>query len=1039
MNPSLEMVRARREMFPRMEPLVNIKGVNVEPLALYKELDSKKVKQYLEIFSTQFSKNHVEFEKNISGIIDKIAENKTEEIDPHQMLAVLFLASRNRWKELDLRKEQKSIEAVCEMLVGNHVNLTQGDGKTTAVIPIYSVARALLHKDDPTVSQPALVISTSDSTKLGELQQEIRGFKKKFIDLIGSDEKKEKIGEKLVDCQIPDTNSDSILNQRPVDIYRFAQVNGIKILLLTHNQLIFESEKLTDKWGQFPPVVVDEVHLLDKASFYTSLNTEVQESDKITDPELSNYFFSRLISSEFENNQDFLNYVMFTGKKPYLKTEGETFLHGLGKKINGLSGDNSKQLNALVKQISDETKIPVSKIKDIVKKTWSQLETKRNRKTANSKATDYIGKSQDYLQDLFLEFVSIKMNLHEGGDFYEGTRVRDPIRGLALPSHKFDFQTRFWLGVINKKIIPFEDELVDHRFHFSSWLAAVTKGRIIGLSGSLYEQDLKGKMIQSHLAKTLTDFSEGLVTNLSPEQKPLPVPFINITRSEDQLIEQVIKKANGFLYAHKPHFIVCWNDVFADTLLTKLKGLNVNAVVINKDSSPEDVDQTMHKLADGKIQIVISSGQGSFGQNIKTSLDNFPDLKVSVINPETEFQVSQAFRRNRLEGKSVNDFAIFFDKNYLLLLSSYLPEKQQKSLIKLISQREAIEKKYENSPELADLVGYLRGIDEKIKQITVDALMASQHRKDSDEIYIISQDILFLKYIDPMIRDAKKEIYGQEIEKSGFFEKRLNKFLKGRFPGIGKKILDNLLIELKLEVINHISHTESSLYHEYLIDFSTFNINPDNRKMDREISIKNLWDNRIKNMKKQWKKDLGQEYFWEKQIDPYLEQRVADFEIIAERIGNFLKSPEGQKVNEEKILFYILVDLPFYPYEKESHMLDTRRVIQKPYGQLRKESSLGRSAVESLTTARVTGKPTRSFITAPSNLPYEGDETIRRFYLAKEMDAYLALITELHPDLFSDKTTITVVGGDDSELKPGAYLIPTGAKDTKGILVIIDN
>lgn len=1037
MNPSFEILRKRKEVSSQMEPLENISGINIEPMALFKKLDSKKVINNLEIFSNQFLQNPDEFKKNTAEVFEKISQNKTEEIDPHKFLAILFLASRSRWPEVDLHKEQKTIQAVCEMLVGNHVNLTQGDGKTTAVIPVYSVARAILSR---TSSQPAVVVSTSDSTKLEELQQEIRSFKNNFVNLIEPGQQRDKIEEKIVECQIPDTYADSVLSQKPVDVLRFAKVNGIKILLLTHQQLIFESEKHSDQWGKLPPMVVDEVHLLDRATFYTSRASEIKGSVEFANAEISNYFFARLISSEFENNQDFLKYVVFTEKSPELNTEGKDFLERLGKQINLLLTDQPNNLEILIKQVAAETKTPVEKIKEIVKRDWDSLNSKRNRHgTAKETDADYVGDQQSLLQDLFMEFSSVKMNLHEGGEFYDRdqTFVRDSLRGLALPSHKFDFKTRFWLSVINKKIVPFDDEMIDHYFHFSSWLAAVVKGRMIGLSGSLYEQNLKGDMVKSHLARTFEGFSQGLVTNLSPEQKPLPIPYIKIRESEEGLINSIREHSFGYLHSKKPHLIVCWNDIFADKLYQSLASSVDRIAVINKDSNPDEIDLAMRNLADGKIQIVISSGQGSFGQNIKKSTGNFPDLKVSVINPETEFQVSQAFRRNRLDDKTINDFAIFFEKNNLLLLSSFLSEKKQKKLSNLVAQREEIEKKYINSPELANLKSYLLGIDEEIRSLTVDALMASQHRNVQDEDNVISQDILFLKYIDPLIKQAKKETYSKEIKKDGHFEERIRKMINERFQGVGQLLLNQLAIELQAEVIDQISHTETSLYHEYLVDFSTFNINPNNKKFDRETSLMNLWEKRIKNKKESWEKDLKQKYFWETRIEPYLQERVADLELIIERIKRHSDSMKARGIDVDMIKTFLLVDLPFYPYEKESHELDIRNSTSHPHGQLSKESALGKTAVEGLMSRISTGKPTRLFITPPKVLQTAPGGVIQQFFLAKNNDAYLNLIRKLNPDI-PFALGEEMANMPDSSTKNGAYLLPSEAEDTKGIVVFIE-
>src|SRR3989339_1791188 len=84
---------------PFAEPLKEVNGIKIEPMALFKILDFGKVSQLLYDFTEKNDpkKTKEGTQQRISELMKKIKEDRLDDVDPHELLAVLFISSRDRW------------------------------------------------------------------------------------------------------------------------------------------------------------------------------------------------------------------------------------------------------------------------------------------------------------------------------------------------------------------------------------------------------------------------------------------------------------------------------------------------------------------------------------------------------------------------------------------------------------------------------------------------------------------------------------------------------------------------------------------------------------------------------------------------------------------------------------------------------------------------------------------------------------------------------------------------------------------------------
>ena len=356
-------------------------------------------------------------------------------------------------------------------------------------------------------------------------------------------------------------------------------------------------------------MIVDEVHLLGRSEYFRDLRVG-KDLLKPTKVNAVEHYFGRLLVSYLEAEKNYLErFFTFNHGQPELTKEGVKFVFNLTNKFLTLI----QGAPDLLKEVSEATGISTTEIINTSSEMWETI----------GKTTKMGGK-RDFLANSLLSYITTFFGLEKGSRYFGIKNVRDRDRGIPLPSHEFNEEARFWLGVINKKILPLDDGMIYHYFHFSSWLKSVAEGRLVGVSGSLFEPTIKGGVRKSQLVETLENYTDGRVVNLSKKQPPLPIPFIQIADTDNDLLASVLNEGINTLKAEQPqpHFIICWNDEMANKLFTLFDRIGVSVTVIDKDSNRGVINNTLRDLSDGKIKIVIT--KEVFPKTSRTPLKTIP-------------------------------------------------------------------------------------------------------------------------------------------------------------------------------------------------------------------------------------------------------------------------------------------------------------------------------------------------------------------------------------------------------------------------------
>jgi len=406
-------------------------------------------------------------------------------------------------------------------------------------------------------------------------------------------------------------------------------------------------------------------------------------------------------------------------------------------------------------------------------------------------------------------------------------------------------------------------------------------------------------------------------------------------------------------------------------------------------------------------------------------------LKISIINPKKEFHVTQGFSRKRAE-KLVHDFNIFFDETNLMFLASYLPEDKQKRFLDLLEKKDAVQKAFE-TPELADFNSYSKGIEYGIRELVVDALIASQKSANYDSEMVVNQDILFTKHIGTMIKEVKRKICNREIINNDRTKEEIETLVQASFPKLKGKLLKNLVSWFQNDLSDYLANIELSLYEEFINDYDNFSVKyPTIEKQGRESYLRDLWENKLKNKKKMWRHKLKDKSYLTENTTAFVGDKLDSISPVIARIEKYLESPNGREIKRSKIVAFHLVDLPFYPYNTRG---EPKRFLILKKGEAKLPHGQRMIAVQDLQAVNIDAYNRSVYLITPPTLLEDPNEI--RFYQAEpdHESVYMKRINELNPEIqFSlNKKEIT------NDVGSKAVFLPFFENDTMGIILLVES
>ncbi len=868
------------------------------------------------------SENNPNFEKEVKEYIERKVEETT--------ITFLFANARETAaKPFDMDKEHRQIRAVFHMLSGDWVAMDTGDGKTSAVIPIYSIIKSIFH-DPERPLPPALITSSAEGKLTDELENKVKSMIRKITSTpIANQDAKKLVTNKLAVLQKPAPNYEvednknqseieKLFSSPPEDIYWMAG-NGANIGFLSHEKVIFGTapayitalESALSQSGERKEIIkrineitknsmpffcIDEVHLPPQNPFIVEFGREKSRSKQIVNFKyetvkrtLSDYLMIRLISdSILSTEENRAKYIVIEGKQAQLSDFGRQHVSGLRKQLIQEINyylDKSRHDQNIAEQIINKFKIIITeeiepnfdfegefsedRLLEFVRDFWQDDSRYLPLMEGEDNDGPHTHTDQNFqmMIDGYLKTIG---SLEKGSDYITPETVRDHLRGITLAKHQFDEETLFYLNVAEHKPYLQSRKNIDLQINFYTWLTMIAQGNVVGLSNDLFYTDpLSGKRELSPLGEMVQKYTDGRVIDLAPkkvvsERIPIPDPIIgeNDVNLIDKIVDSTIKKK-------KPELIVCWNDDFGKELFRRLEKTGRRVRIIDSETSDEAADSYQEQFSNYGIDVLISTGRKSFATDFRDKQGKFTDFEVAAVNPETVFQISQAYGRRRLP-KRVEDFSLYFDKHSLKMSASILYQDRYPSFFDWVKFLRNDDPTYPDLIKLLDEPGNLLDSKEqnKLKNIIITVMGKNQKRLVGNWQDTIDQEVLFIQQIAPNIKRAKKDFIESNWRKASspinrVIEEEIAKVLQGTAFEETMTIDVRKRIEelIRNQAIKYFSSLSEDVLNDYLMDINLSHQQQSlvANEVQREKFLIDKMTERINNQyQEQWNQELSE-------------------------------------------------------------------------------------------------------------------------------------------------------------------------------------
>ncbi len=932
-----------------------------------------------------------------------------------ETITFLFRGARETAaKPFDPDKELRQIRAVNHMLAGDHVAMDTGDGKTSVVIPIFSLTNSII-KTRKVSGFPSLILSSADKTLTSDLKQKTLRYRKVMVEAINKLVKESgtlKLDKAILGrlailpeiMELPEVIAghdglESYFAQQPSPL-AWMSTNGINIGFQPHDQAVFAAtdvymdafndmrngsrvedlERNQKKLASLvkiglPTYVFDEVNLLAETPYIQRQGGISKEGKiKINHKEGAqtgylNYYLTMRLAHEtlLKGKASIQKYTESEGQVYQLTRAGSLRLKAMRKQmITDLKKyiNDPKQETPLIRKLLKIIKEEIEpacefdrgyRRKDLLFnlfKTWGRGNESLNTRLKDigwSRADldhdlvdrDVVDRSstQDqFLIQTFEEYLHAITSVEKGVDYINPDKIRDRLRGILLPSRKFTGMVPFQLNLSEGKFAGIEESGVKNRLNFPTWVAAIVQGNVIGLSNDLFYTDPStGKRELSTLGEVLEKHTKGYVVDLAPKKetgKALPFPDPEIIRSKSLLVKKIYKDIDSRISkpGWRQEMVVCWDEEMGDQLYRSLLKTKKKVGLINSQLSDAEADQLHLQFANGEIDFLITTGRKSFGADFKNKDGKFTDFRVNVINPETSFQIAQAFGRRRMK-KNIKDFSIYFDESSLLYLGSILSEKTKKEEAPISYFVEQLLKtKNSNFDELTELINrslHKKGtipLDgkgrERLKEVTIDVLRQNQKLAVSEWDRALGLEIHLIQKVTPKIVEKKHEMMRSAFNKENspvraLIGEEVEKALRQRrISDLSDKFKNSLLIGAGESAIEAFSAIENSIYQDYFDQMSNDLAVPQHitTRKGRDGYLLDLFYERIDSEYKDvWEDQLSGkdnhfiEHILREQVQGYLDKIGGIFDFMGKELR------ERGKTFEDIENFNILFSPVFFP------------------------------------------------------------------------------------------------------------------------------
>jgi hypothetical protein len=694
------------------------------------------------------------------------------------LTAYLFNVNRQLYKEeggknFDPKKEKRQIEAVVAALKGEHVHMGTGEGKSLVVLPIASLVESL------TSDKKDVVVATANDTLLTEIQNRTEKLAKSLpSNVVEVSKSKRQEGKDFIDDQLhknmqkeallngqfsPETTSQLRINfwtdqttpapeQKPGLPDKISSDQS-RVVFMTERNLVFSaSDNKKDFQNKVPRILMDEADIpYNRRSLYQKVSESLfmtpEQIQNSTHQWLTNFMISRQLS---EKDFEFASgdYQLKEGRANKLilnpKNSRSFFAEGIdliAKKLN-LNDQEKEDLS-----IKASTYLVENKPKSEDLKMYAEA-------IGNLTATVTFLKNRHYVIDK------------------ETNRalVRDAYIDELLENHRYQPEYQMAILALNNQFEIVDLHPAAHSSMTFTSFVNLCADKLVCLSGTLlYPDPLTGKTKESSFTKLLEDLTRRSVVEITPpDPKTVPRPefFDNNTKAEEKIINDL--KNNP-----QPTLIIDYENVaHTDSLFQKISQSFPDKKIVLLPPKPSItkleveynnlVNRITRELAEGKIDLIVSSGAAGTGVNVVRADGGFPDLHVSILGmPENEMQLVQSIGRRRLQG---NSFSWYVNQESIERFVSYYQSETVSKLEILLGKID--------QPRIKELIEKAKNDPEKRLKVCLE-LLGEKRRNESQNDQTLIETDSFYDSVLSLFHNQLKE----KLEKQGLSQKEKELFL----------------------------------------------------------------------------------------------------------------------------------------------------------------------------------------------------------------------------------------------------------------------
>jgi hypothetical protein len=601
------------------------------------------------------------------------------------LVASLFSINRKLIGEgISKKLEFEQITAVLETLQNNkHVQIGTGQGKSSVVIPIASIIQSLTSKER------GAVVTSVNQNLVKDLQKQtrqllIKAAQEGFLIPAMTDngfnysfEDREIKQRQLIEALTGDGYSHQLVEdlfikywgntfigqgQQIGEMIKSFLFNQIpKITFVTKDKFVFDLAQGGKEFIDIcPHVFFDEVDApYTMGEVYRTTQENLYIDPKNFLDSAARYAFNQIVLSQLDLSSD---WELSLGENPTLKPEKENSLIQINFQeiINSQSGDSPfKKAIKIIGNSLGLDNAQVMGIEEKVKKyLLENIEQIKYQTTPDNPNPfgDYAADVANYLIRAF--YTLNKSYLIEG----ENIIIRSEYFDQLLESHQFDPDTQLAiLALTNRfKTVNLSPKTAQ-TFKFPTIITQLGN-KLHGFSATLKETDLiTEKVKNSRFANFLKAATGKEVFEITPpEWKKAPPP--TIIESPDE-IENKLNEIINNQGLSKPVLILSHYDINkTKKIFSRLQNLFPNQADIKLlpslpsqqdklESYYQEVKKSCQSLAEGKLKIIVSTGNLGTGANIVKATNEFPDLKIGILGlPESETLLRQELGRRRAIG-----------------------------------------------------------------------------------------------------------------------------------------------------------------------------------------------------------------------------------------------------------------------------------------------------------------------------------------------------------------------------------------------------